>query len=53
MDPRNFVATDSEVDQAAAPVAVEIQNLLLDARFAQGLITLVDSTKRTPTSGTD
>lgn len=38
------LATDSEIDQSSTPVAVEIQNLLLDARFARGLTTLVDST---------
>ncbi|MEU9108891.1 AAA family ATPase [Streptomyces xanthophaeus] len=38
------LATDSETDQAATPVAVEIQNLLLDARLARGLTTIVDST---------
>ncbi|MGW7438207.1 AAA family ATPase [Streptomyces sp. NPDC054849] len=38
------LATDSQIDQSATPVAVEIQNLLLDARLARGLTTLVDST---------
>ncbi|MBT2406244.1 MULTISPECIES: ATP-binding protein [unclassified Streptomyces] len=38
------LATDSETDQSATPVAVEIQNLLLDARLARGLTTIVDST---------
>ncbi|MER6393920.1 ATP-binding protein [Streptomyces sp. NPDC001523] len=38
------LATDSETGQASTPVAVEIQNLLLDARLARGLTTIVDST---------
>lgn len=36
-------ATDSEADQTGSSVAAEIQNLLLDARLARGLITVVDS----------
>ncbi|MFI1286482.1 AAA family ATPase [Streptomyces sp. NPDC020858] len=36
------LATDSEIDQSSTPVAVEIQNLLLDARLSRGLTTLVD-----------
>ncbi|MEU9031881.1 AAA family ATPase [Streptomyces sp. NPDC048383] len=38
------MATDSETDQSSTPVAVEIQNLLLDTRLARGLTTVVDST---------
>ncbi|MFJ6792006.1 AAA family ATPase [Streptomyces angustmyceticus] len=38
------LATDSEIDQSATPVAVEIQNLLLDARLSRALPVLVDST---------
>ncbi|MEU8540296.1 ATP-binding protein [Streptomyces sp. NPDC048717] len=42
------LATDSETDQSATPVAVEIQNILLDARLARGLNTVVDSTNVHP-----
>ncbi|MGW7318297.1 AAA family ATPase [Streptomyces sp. NPDC054865] len=38
------LATDSETEQSSTPVAVEIQNLLLDARLARGLTTIVDAT---------
>ncbi|MFE9222796.1 AAA family ATPase [Streptomyces lavendulae] len=41
---RRLATTDDETDQTATPVAVEIQNLLLDARLARGLTTVVDST---------
>ncbi|MFF5147852.1 AAA family ATPase [Streptomyces sp. NPDC013157] len=44
LDLYRLAATDSEADQSATPVAAEIQNLLLDARLARGLITLADST---------
>ncbi|MBD3002560.1 AAA family ATPase [Streptomyces sp. 5-10] len=43
-----LAATDFEADQIATPVAAEIQNLLLDARLARGLITLLDSTNVMP-----
>ncbi|MFC9431643.1 AAA family ATPase [Streptomyces sp. NPDC056987] len=42
------LATDSEADQSATPVAAEIQNLLLDARLSRGLNVLVDSTNVFP-----
>ncbi|MFI5752541.1 AAA family ATPase [Streptomyces sp. NPDC051644] len=42
------LATDSEADQSATPVAAEIQALLLDARLSRGLNTLVDSTNVLP-----
>ncbi|MFJ2629962.1 AAA family ATPase [Streptomyces sp. NPDC087532] len=42
------LATDSEADQSATPVAAEIQALILDARLSRGLITLVDSTNVFP-----
>ncbi|WP_329046653.1 ATP-binding protein [Streptomyces sp. NBC_01422] len=38
------LATDSEADQTATSVAVEIQNLLLDARLSRARTTIVDST---------
>ncbi|MCX5079189.1 AAA family ATPase (plasmid) [Streptomyces sp. NBC_00513] len=44
LDLYRHLATDSETDQSSTPVAVEIQNLLLDARLARGLTTIVDST---------
>ncbi|MER5556360.1 AAA family ATPase [Streptomyces sp. NPDC002793] len=42
------LATDTETDQSATPVAVQIQDLLLDARLARGLTTIVDSTNLRP-----
>ncbi|MFD3779763.1 AAA family ATPase [Streptomyces sp. NPDC058612] len=44
LDLYRSLATDSETDQSSTPVAVEIQNLLLDARLARGLTTIADST---------
>ncbi|MGA5508921.1 AAA family ATPase [Streptomyces umbrinus] len=44
LDLYRLAATDSEADQTATPVAAEIQNLLLDARLARGLCTILDST---------
>ncbi|GGZ18342.1 ATP-binding protein [Streptomyces nitrosporeus] len=41
-------ATDSETDQSATPVAVQIQDLLLDARLSRGLTTIIDSTNLRP-----
>ncbi|MFI5905256.1 ATP-binding protein [Streptomyces cyaneofuscatus] len=38
------LAADTETHQSATPVAVQIQALLLDARLARGLTTIVDST---------
>lgn len=38
------LASDSEMDQSATPVAVEIQNLLLEARLSRARTTIVDST---------
>ncbi|MGW3653556.1 AAA family ATPase [Streptomyces sp. NPDC000878] len=43
-----LAATDSEADQTATPVATEIQNLLLDARLARNLRTILDSTNIEP-----
>ncbi|MER6103692.1 AAA family ATPase [Streptomyces sp. NPDC001832] len=48
LDTYRKLATDSEIDQSATPVAVQIQNLLLDARLARGLSTIVDSTNLHP-----
>ena len=42
------LATDTETDQSATPVAVQIQDLLLDTRLARGLSTIVDSTNLRP-----
>ena len=38
------LATDDETDQSATPVAVEVQNLLLEARLSRARTTIVDST---------
>ncbi|MCZ1012679.1 AAA family ATPase [Streptomyces lydicus] len=48
LDSYRRLATDSEIDQSATPVAVEIQNLLLDARLSRALPVLVDSTNIHP-----
>ncbi|MEU8764772.1 AAA family ATPase [Streptomyces sp. NPDC048659] len=48
LDAYRRLATDSEADQSATPVAAEIQNLLLDARLSRGLTVLVDSTNVFP-----
>ncbi|MFD3820606.1 AAA family ATPase [Streptomyces rubiginosohelvolus] len=44
LDTYRGLATDSEADQSATPVAAEIQTLILDARFSRGLNVVVDST---------
>ncbi|MFI0005764.1 AAA family ATPase [Streptomyces globisporus] len=44
LDTYRGLATDSEADQTATPVAAEIQNLLLDARLSRNLRVVVDST---------
>lgn len=44
LDVYRRLATDSEADQSATPVAAEIQGLLLDARLSRNLNVLVDST---------
>jgi predicted kinase len=41
-------ATDNAADQSATPFASRVQDLLLDARLARGLITVVDSTNVLP-----
>ncbi len=48
LDVYRCLATDSEADQSATPVAAEIQNLLLDARLSRRLNVLVDSTNVFP-----
>ena len=48
LDLYRLAATDSEADQTATPVAAEIQNLLLDARLARNLRTILDSTNVMP-----
>ncbi|MFF3177937.1 AAA family ATPase [Streptomyces sp. NPDC057900] len=48
LDAYRRLATDSEADQSATPVAAEIQTLLLDARLSRGLNVLVDSTNVLP-----
>ncbi|MEU4118933.1 AAA family ATPase [Kitasatospora sp. NPDC028055] len=44
LDSYRAMATDSEADQSATPVAAQIQDLLLDARLSRNLTTIVDST---------
>ncbi|WP_405740442.1 AAA family ATPase [Streptomyces sp. NBC_01525] len=44
LDAYRRLATDDAADQTATPTAAQIQNLLLDARLARGLTTIVDST---------
>ena len=48
LDEYRLAATDDMTDQSATPVAVQIQNLLLDARLARGRTTLVDATNIAP-----
>ncbi|MCY0947004.1 AAA family ATPase [Streptomyces antarcticus] len=48
LDVYRRLATDSEADQSATPVAAEIQDLLLDARLSRALNVLVDSTNVFP-----
>ncbi|MFI8007936.1 AAA family ATPase [Streptomyces sp. NPDC086010] len=44
LDTYRRLATDSETDQSSTPVAVQIQDLILDARLARARTTIVDST---------
>ncbi|WP_448329983.1 AAA family ATPase [Streptomyces sp. DSM 41534] len=44
LDDFRQMATDDAADQSATPTAAQIQNLLLEARLARGLTTVVDST---------
>lgn len=48
LDDYREMATDDAADQSATPTAAQIQNLLLDARLARGLTTVVDSTNVLP-----
>ncbi|WP_424892184.1 AAA family ATPase [Streptomyces sp. XH2] len=48
LDEYRLAATDDMTDQSATPVAAQIQTLLLDARLARRLTTLVDATNIYP-----
>ncbi|MER8161729.1 AAA family ATPase [Streptomyces sp. NPDC094472] len=48
LDEYREMATDDAADQSATPTAAQIQNLLLEARLARGLTTVVDSTNVLP-----
>ncbi|MEV6669936.1 AAA family ATPase [Streptomyces sp. NPDC051162] len=48
LDDYREMATDDMSDQSATPVAAQVQNLLLDARLARNLITIVDSVNVLP-----
>ncbi|WP_421108281.1 AAA family ATPase [Streptomyces sp. NEAU-S77] len=48
LDDFREMATDDAADQSATPTAAQIQNLLLEARLARGLTTVVDSTNVLP-----
>ncbi|AGP57366.1 AAA family ATPase [Streptomyces rapamycinicus] len=48
LDDYRQMATDNAADQSATPTAAQIQNLLLEARLARGLTTVVDSTNVLP-----
>lgn len=48
LDQFREMATDDAADQSATPTAAQIQNLLLEARLARGLTTLVDATNVMP-----
>ncbi|KUL64775.1 hypothetical protein ADL28_08810 [Streptomyces violaceusniger] len=48
LDDYRQMATDDAADQSATPTAAQIQNLLLEARLARGLTTVVDSTNVLP-----
>ncbi|ROQ65266.1 putative kinase [Streptomyces sp. CEV 2-1] len=43
LDTYRTLATDAEYDQSATPVAVQIQDLVLEARLSRALTTIVDS----------
>ncbi|MFD4595704.1 AAA family ATPase [Streptomyces rubiginosohelvolus] len=44
LDAYRKLASDTEADQSATPIAIQIQDLLLDARMARGRTTISDST---------
>ncbi|MBW8088493.1 AAA family ATPase [Streptomyces hygroscopicus subsp. hygroscopicus] len=48
LDDFRQMATDDAADQSATPTAAQIQNLLLEARLARSLTTVVDSTNVLP-----
>lgn len=48
LDSYRAMATDTEADQSATPVAVQVQTLLLDARLSRRLTTVVDNTDLMP-----
>ncbi len=48
LDTYRELATGDAADQSATPVAAQIQDLLLDARLARGLTTVVDATNVYP-----
>jgi predicted kinase len=48
LDAYRELATDDMADQSATPVAAQVQNLLLDARLARNLTTVVDATNIYP-----
>ncbi|MFE2440951.1 AAA family ATPase [Streptomyces sp. NPDC059426] len=48
LDDFREMATDDAADQSATPTAAQIQNLLLEARLARALTTVVDSTNVLP-----
>ncbi|WP_458087072.1 AAA family ATPase [Streptomyces malaysiensis] len=48
LDDYREMATDDAADQSATPTAAQVQNLLLEARLARGLTTVVDSTNVLP-----
>ncbi|MFD8463292.1 AAA family ATPase [Streptomyces antimycoticus] len=48
LDDYRQMATDDAADQSATPTAAQIQNLLLEARLARGLTTVVDSANVLP-----
>ncbi|MFE4177159.1 AAA family ATPase [Streptomyces sp. NPDC056909] len=44
LDEYRLMATDDMTDQSATPIAARVQRIILDARLARGLTTVVDST---------
>ncbi|MFF8786855.1 AAA family ATPase [Streptomyces sp. NPDC015125] len=53
LDTFREMASDSAENQAATPVAVQAQNLFLNARLADGKTTIVDSTNVVPSHRQD
>ncbi|MGW7444988.1 AAA family ATPase [Kitasatospora sp. NPDC054795] len=48
LDSYREMATDDAADQSATPVALQIQDLFLDARLSRRLTTIIDSTTLLP-----